>query len=97
LFPVVILLFPDGRLAARRWRWVPEAYAALGACATAGLFWPAISAVAGDDVHLDSFWDVISNGHTGGALAAAPAAQVAGQWRRDHACAARDIVRGQLH
>ena len=71
LFPVVILLFPDGRLAARRWRWVLGAYAALGACATAGLFWPAISAVAGHDVHLDSFGDVISNGHTGGALAAA--------------------------
>jgi hypothetical protein len=71
LFPVVILLFPDGRLAARRWRWVLGAYAALGACATAGLFWPAISAVASHDVHLDSFGDVISNGHTGGALAAA--------------------------
>lgn len=37
LFPVVILLFPDGRLT-RRWRWVLRAYAALGACATAGLF-----------------------------------------------------------
>jgi hypothetical protein len=71
LFPVVILLFPDGRLTARRWRWVLGAYAALGACATAGLFWPAISAVADHDVHLDSFGDVISNGHTGGALAAA--------------------------
>ena len=70
LFPVVILLFPDGRLT-RRWRWVLGAYAALGACATAGLFCPAISAVAGHDVHLDSFGDVISNGHTGGALAAA--------------------------
>ena len=29
--PVVILLFPDGRLAGRRWRWVPQAYAVLGA------------------------------------------------------------------
>jgi len=27
LFPVVILLFPDGRLASRRWRWVLVAYA----------------------------------------------------------------------
>ena len=70
LFPVVILLFPDGRLT-RRWRWVLWAYAALGAGAMVGLFWPAISAVAGHDVHLDSFGDVISNGHTGGALAAA--------------------------
>ncbi len=26
LFPVAILLFPDGRLASRRWRWVLRAY-----------------------------------------------------------------------
>jgi len=71
LFPVVILLFPDGRLTARRWRWVLRVYAVAGACATAALFAPAIGAVASHDVHLDSFGDVISNGHTGGALAAA--------------------------
>jgi hypothetical protein len=31
LFPVVILLFPDGRPAARRWRWVLRAYVVAGA------------------------------------------------------------------
>ena len=30
LFPLVILLFPDGRLASRRWRWVLRVYAGLG-------------------------------------------------------------------
>ena len=36
LFPVVILLFPDGRLASRRWRWVLVAYALFGALAIDG-------------------------------------------------------------
>jgi len=62
LFPLVILLFPDGRLASRRWRWVLLAYAVLGACVMAALFGPAIAAVAGHDVRLDSFGDVTSNG-----------------------------------
>ena len=34
LFPVVILLFPDGRLASRRWRWVLRAYVVAGALAS---------------------------------------------------------------
>ena len=33
LFPVVILLFPDGRLASRRWRWVLRVYVVAGALA----------------------------------------------------------------
>ena len=61
LFPLVILLFPDGRLASR-WRWVLLAYAVLGCCVMAALFSPAIAAVAGHDVRLDSFGDVISTG-----------------------------------
>jgi hypothetical protein len=71
VFPVVILLFPDGRLAGRRWRWVLRVYALAGACATAALFEPAIAAVASHDVRLDSFGDVITSGRTPGALAAA--------------------------
>jgi MFS family permease len=72
LFPVVILLFPDGRLPSRRWRWVLSAYAALGACALAAFFGPAVGAVASHHIRLDSFGDVISTGHPGGgALAAA--------------------------
>jgi hypothetical protein len=72
LFPVVILLFPDGRLASRRWRWVLGVYAVLGACVMAALFGPAIGAVAGHDVRLDAFGDVVSQGKAhGGPLAAA--------------------------
>jgi hypothetical protein len=72
LFPVVILLFPDGRLAARRWRWVLRVYVVAGALASWALFSPAVSAVARHDVRVDAFGDVISNGRShSGPLAAA--------------------------
>jgi hypothetical protein len=64
LFPVVILLFPDGRLASRRWRWMLLAYAVAGALASAAIFAPAVTAVAGHDVHLDAFGDVTSGGRS---------------------------------
>jgi hypothetical protein len=63
LFPVVILLFPDGRLASRRWRWMLVAYAVAGALASVAIFAPAVTAVASHDVHLDAFGDVTSSGH----------------------------------
>jgi hypothetical protein len=72
LFPVVILLFPDGRLASRRWRWVLAAYALLGTLATLAVDSPAITAVARHDVRLDVYGDVISAGQSkGGGLAGA--------------------------
>ncbi len=72
LFPVAILLFPDGRLASRRWRWVLWAYALGAAFASAAIFSPAITAVARHDVRLDAFGDVVSSGKShGGPLAAA--------------------------
>jgi hypothetical protein len=67
LFPVVILLFPDGRLTSRRWRWVLVAYGLLGALASVAIDAPAIAAVARHDIRLDSYGDVISTGgsHSG--------------------------------
>jgi len=75
MFPVVILLFPDGRLASRRWRWMLRVYVLAGAVASAALFSPAVRAVASHDVRLDAFGDVISPGksHHGGALGAVEA------------------------
>jgi hypothetical protein len=72
LFPVVILLFPDGRLAPRRWRWVLRAYAVAGALASAAVFAPAVTAVARHDVRIDAAGNLISTGQPhGGPLAAA--------------------------
>ena len=71
LFPVVILLFPDGGLASRRWRWVLVAYALAGTVASVAVGSAPIAAVAHHDVRLDAYGDVISTGgsHGGGALA----------------------------
>ena len=71
LFPVVILLFPDGRLAARRWRWVLRAYAVAGALASAAVFAPAVTALARHDVRVDAAGNLVSTGRQGGPLAAA--------------------------
>jgi hypothetical protein len=73
LFPVAILLFPDGRLASRRWRRVLQVYVVAGALASAALFSPAVTAVARHDVRLDAFGDVVSSGksHGGGLLTVA--------------------------
>ena len=66
LFPLVILLFPDGRLTSRRWRWVLWAYAGLAGCVMTTVFRTTIAAVAGHDVRLDSFGDVQSANHPPG-------------------------------
>jgi hypothetical protein len=71
LFPVVILLFPDGRLAARRWRWVLRAYVVAGALASAAVFAPAVTAVARHDVRIDAAGNLISTGRPHGGLLAA--------------------------
>jgi hypothetical protein len=74
LFPVVILLFPDGRLAARRWRWVLRAYVVAGALASTAVFAPAVTAVARHDVRIDAAGNLISTGrpHSGLLAVAAP-------------------------
>ena len=74
LFPVAILLFPDGRLTARRWRWVLRAYVVAGVLASAAVFAPAVTAVARHDVRIDAAGNLVSTSQPrGGALAAAGA------------------------
>jgi hypothetical protein len=73
LFPPVILLFPDGRLTSRRWRRVLWAYAALTAYVAAVTVAPAIAAVAGHDIRLDSNGNLTNAGQLGGWLANPPA------------------------
>jgi hypothetical protein len=66
LFPVVIVLFPDGRLTSPRWRWVLWAYAGLVACLTVVAFAPSVAAVAGHDIRLDTSGNITSTGWLAG-------------------------------
>jgi hypothetical protein len=67
--PLVILLFPDGRLPSRRWRWTLEAYLGLAAGYAIALIWAAMrSAGAGEPV--DASGGVAAVDHPAGWLAA---------------------------
>jgi ABC-type multidrug transport system fused ATPase/permease subunit len=66
LFPVVILLFPDGRLTARRWRWVLWGYAGLVCYLGAINLGPALAADAGHRIRVNSSGDVTDTDHLTG-------------------------------
>ena len=54
LLPVVILLFPDGRLPSARWRWVLRVYLAVSAAYLAMLSVVEVGAIAGHRIIIDS-------------------------------------------
>jgi MFS family permease len=71
LFPVVILLFPDGRLG-RRWRPVLWAYAVLVAYVLSVVIAPAIAAVAGHDIRLNASGNLTNTSQLAGWLGNPP-------------------------
>ena len=72
MFPVVILLFPDGTVPGRRWRWALRAYAGLVALVLALIVAAAAVALADHDVRLGPGGNLTSSGHLAGWLANPP-------------------------
>jgi len=68
LLPLAIFLFPDGRLASPRWWWVLSAYAVVSGFFTASAFAPAIAAVTGHDIRIDTTADLLDTGRLRGWL-----------------------------
>ena len=66
VFPLVILLFPDGRLTSRRWRWVLWAYAGLVAFFATVIYALTISAVVSHKIRLDSSGSTTNTDHPPG-------------------------------
>ena len=73
MVPVVILLFPDGRVPGRRWRGAVRAYAGLVALVMALILAEAAAALAGHSVHLSPTGNLTSSSHLAQWLANPPA------------------------
>ena len=66
LFPVVILLFPDGRPTSRRWRWVLWGYAGLVCYLGAINLGPALAADASHHIRVNSSGDITDTTYLAG-------------------------------
>jgi hypothetical protein len=64
-FPLVILLFPDGRLPARGWRWALRIYLAICGAAVLATGGAVLMLVAGHHVELQAGGNLTSLGHYG--------------------------------
>jgi hypothetical protein len=72
MFPLVILLFPDGTVPGRRWRWAVRAYAGLVAFVLAVFLAAPAAALADHDVRLSPSGNLTSGGHLAKWLANPP-------------------------
>jgi hypothetical protein len=61
-----LLLFPDGHLPSRRWRWPLGLFLAVAALWQLGAFGIAVSAIAGHTIQVDSGGNVLQNSHPHG-------------------------------
>jgi hypothetical protein len=68
-FGLTILLFPDGRLPSRHWRWLLWTYLATAAVYLGGTWEISIAAIAGHHVIVDSSGELASLDHPGSATA----------------------------
>ncbi len=69
LFGLTVLLFPDGRLPGRRWRWLLASYLAVAGLWIAGTIVISAGAIIGHNIHLDSTGDLHALNHPAGSSA----------------------------